>query len=411
MAQPTISDLSTTPGSNADFNAVGIIGSSLLSTADDAFRMLASMLAGYTKDLAGLGAVTGSANAIALTVNQPFAALATGLVIAFKNTVGPNTGAVALAVTNSLSASLGTNAIRLQGDIALGGGEMLANGIYVLRYDAAYNSAAGAWVLLNSSLPPNPLVLTGSAVGFTPFRGVSTEAAAAAGPLLDLYRNSASPAASDFIAEVDFTGQNSTPAKVTYGSIGAQITDPTASSEDAGLIVKAMLAGALTAYLNVGLNANRVDLPLGQLGFPATQNSSSNANTNDDYEEGSHTSGLAFGGGTTGITYSEQPGAYTKNGRGVTVVGDFVLTSKGSSTGSAAITGLPFGIQGNQTPFLPKVAGMSSLTGAVKGNGAGGGGTTISLFQSGSAGDSTISNTSFSGTDSVIYTGAYMTST
>ena len=76
--------------------------------------------------------------------------------------------------------------------------------------------------------------------------------------------------------------------------------------------------------------------------FPATQSASSNANTLDDYEEGTWTPTLKFGGGTTGITYSQQFGQYTKIGRLVTCTFNIFLTSKGSSTGSASIDGLPF---------------------------------------------------------------------
>jgi hypothetical protein len=78
--------------------------------------------------------------------------------------------------------------------------------------------------------------------------------------------------------------------------------------------------------------------------FPATQVASADANTLDDYEEGTWTIGLTFGGGSTGITTNANIGRYTKIGRQVTVIGLFSLTSKGSSTGIAEITGLPFTI-------------------------------------------------------------------
>jgi len=76
--------------------------------------------------------------------------------------------------------------------------------------------------------------------------------------------------------------------------------------------------------------------------FPATQSASSDANTLDDYEEGTWTPGVSFGGGTTGITYITQSGQYTKIGRQVTVIANVTLSSKGSSTGDATLTGLPF---------------------------------------------------------------------
>lgn len=81
---------------------------------------------------------------------------------------------------------------------------------------------------------------------------VSTDAGASASPLLDVYRNSASPAPSDVIGGISLSGQNSTPAQVTYSQILATITDPTAASEDATLAVLTMVAGALAARLTVG---------------------------------------------------------------------------------------------------------------------------------------------------------------
>lgn len=77
--------------------------------------------------------------------------------------------------------------------------------------------------------------ITGTTAGFTAFSGVSTEAGAAAGPLNELYRNSASPAANDVLGQQKFTGQNSTPAKVTYGYRQSVIASPTAAAEYASL--------------------------------------------------------------------------------------------------------------------------------------------------------------------------------
>jgi len=51
---------------------------------------------------------------------------------------------------------------------------------------------------------------------------------------------------------------------------------------------------------------------------------------------------LNFGGGTTGITYSTQTGKYWKIGPVVYFNVSITLTNKGSSTGAANITGLPF---------------------------------------------------------------------
>jgi hypothetical protein len=82
--------------------------------------------------------------------------------------------------------------------------------------------------------------------------------------------------------------------------------------------------------------------------FPATQSASSNANTLDDYEEGTFTP-TAFGGTSAGTTtYTEQYGAYTKIGRQVTVQLR-VAYSAATGTGALVIGGLPFsGASANQ---------------------------------------------------------------
>lgn len=66
----------------------------------------------------------------------------------------------------------------------------------------------------------------------------------------------------------------------------------------------------------------------------------------NDHDEGLWTPGISFGGGTAGITYSTQKGIYTRIGKLVTAQFSITLTSKGSSTGIACITGLPFAARG-----------------------------------------------------------------
>jgi hypothetical protein len=78
------------------------------------------------------------------------------------------------------------------------------------------------------------------------------------------------------------------------------------------------------------------------ISFPASQSASTNANTLDDYEEGTFTPILAFGGNSVGITYSGNNGIYTKIGRNVYFSFGIALSNKGSSTGSATIGGFPY---------------------------------------------------------------------
>lgn len=61
-----------------------------------------------------------------------------------------------------------------------------------------------------------------------------------------------------------------------------------------------------------------------------------------DYAVGTFTPGLTFGGGSTGMTWSSRSGRYIRVGNLIYVSADLRLSAKGSSTGAARITGLPF---------------------------------------------------------------------
>jgi hypothetical protein len=87
--------------------------------------------------------------------------------------------------------------------------------------------------------------------------------------------------------------------------------------------------------------------------FPATQSASSNANTLDDYEEGTWT---PTDGSSASLTFTNVSGTYTKIGRNVVAVFSVTYPTT-SSTAQASITGLPF-----------QTGGASGVTG-----GAGGG--------------------------------------
>jgi hypothetical protein len=82
----------------------------------------------------------------------------------------------------------------------------------------------------------------------------STDAGAAAAPLLDLYRDSATPAASDTLGEIEFNGEDSAGNKQTYGVIHASILSPTSTAEQGQLHFETATAGALTEKMIIGTN-------------------------------------------------------------------------------------------------------------------------------------------------------------
>ena len=119
-----------------------------------------------------------------------------------------------------------------------------------------------------------------------------------------------------------------------------------------GFAIRDASAGANRLTIDTSGNATVTsgNLVIGTAGkgidFSATSDSSGTMSSEllDDYEEGTWTPVLTFGGGSTGITYSNRGGNYTKIGRQVTLNFMIELSSKGSSTGDAVVGGLPYTI-------------------------------------------------------------------
>jgi hypothetical protein len=85
--------------------------------------------------------------------------------------------------------------------------------------------------------------------------------------------------------------------------------------------------------------------------------------TLQDYDEGTWTPAITFGNLAVGLTMSAQHGYYTRIGNLVFIECDVRLSAKGSSTGTARITGLPFAAIGNRSSAYVV---YSSMTGTWK---------------------------------------------
>lgn len=94
------------------------------------------------------------------------------------------------------------------------------------------------------------ITVTGS--GLTPVTATSTDAGASEGPILDAFRDSASPAANDLIGSLQLNGRSSTAVKRTYAKVSAKILDATNASEDAQLDWSSIVAGTLGVRFSVG---------------------------------------------------------------------------------------------------------------------------------------------------------------
>jgi hypothetical protein len=101
-------------------------------------------------------------------------------------------------------------------------------------------------------------------------------------------------------------------------------------------------SGTLISASTIGVGAATPAASGAGITFPATQSASSDANTLDDYEEGTWTAAFVTGGGSITINPSYNTGGYTKVGRMVTVNLHARFSSVSSPTGDLSITGLPF---------------------------------------------------------------------
>ena len=261
---------------------------------------------------------------------------------------------------------------------------------------------------------------TFSALGMTL---TSTDAGATAAPLIDLYRDSATPAASDTLGEIEFNGEDSAGNKQAYGVIHASILSPTSTAEQGQLHFETATGGALTEKMIIGTtnlvineigavfnvriegdtDANlfctdatnsrvgvgtvsptekldvvggniRIDngnLVIGTDGKGIDFSATPGTGTSEllsDYEEGTWTPVISSTSGTI-TTVGAVSGTYVKVGSQVTVWASVAITVNGTGAGAIAFSGLPFtnsavrktGVGWNQSTAQTLAAYVNSL--------------------------------------------------
>jgi hypothetical protein len=99
------------------------------------------------------------------------------------------------------------------------------------------------------------------------------------------------------------------------------------------------------------------------IAFPATQLASADANTLDDYEEGTFTPALTFGSGS--VTYTTQTGTYTKVGRLVTCQLNIVVNTIAAPSGTLQISALPFTSTATGKGAVPILGTVMAATAAT----------------------------------------------
>lgn len=202
-------------------------------------------------------------------------------------------------------------------------------------------------------------VTTAASPSFTGDITVTLADNGATGPSLLTYHDSASPAASDILTQWFAYGRDSAANYEAYTTIRSLILDATSGSEDGQVDVLVKSAGSWATV--IAFRGDYINLPLGQLKFPAAQNPSADANTLDDYEEGTFTPAFSAVGAT--FSYATQYGSYTKIGNRVFINIRLALNTSGNTLAGATLTltGLPFA-NGEDRAVLTQVNWSNSTT-------------------------------------------------
>ena len=177
----------------------------------------------------------------------------------------------------------------------------------------------------------------------------STDSGSSINPDLILHRNSASPADNDQLGQLVFRGRNDNSEDVEYARIRSQSLDVSDGTEDGKLNINVMNNGSMqgrmdfrggqpTRLFNADVEINDGYLYFKDAGKGIVLGATSNtdANTLEDYEEGTWTAtATGFGG-----TFSASDEQYVKVGRMVHF--DCVLSFSGTDSDRVQIAGLPF---------------------------------------------------------------------
>lgn len=165
----------------------------------------------------------------------------------------------------------------------------------------------------------------------------------------------------DVIAYAIKDGTNSEIGTGTYTSAGTTLTRTVTKSTNSNTAIS--LSGTAEVFITPRAEDLLVGPGSSTSGGIVTFADTTGTATSDSaltIAHGTWTPSLKFGGASTGMTYAVQAGQYTKIGNMVLLNGYFQLSAKGSSTGSATITGMPFtGAANVQTLHISSSTGLS----------------------------------------------------
>jgi hypothetical protein len=287
--------------------------------------------------------------------------------------IGTSSPSAKLHVAGSIIASSETISTQL----TLGGvvGTGVATGM-VLRTGSTKTAwLVGAQFNVNNAFEITPSTAAGGTTFTTPAFLIDSSSNVGIGTSSPAYKLDVSYAGSGYAAQFKTTGnigyigvdsgtstgggvlvckQNGTQSSlfgVEGGILGTTSKDTAIFNDVAGGSINFYTAGSATlrfsvnsvggvkAHNTIGVGNATPSTSGAGITFPATLDPSSNANTLDDYEEGTWTPAL---GGFSSITYSAQTGTYTKIGNVVNVVCKIVVTGGTRTSADLQVFSLPF---------------------------------------------------------------------
>jgi len=315
--------------------------------------------AGVTALSAGTGiSVSGSTGSVTVTNTAPDQTVAisagTGISVTgtYPSFTVANTGVTSVTGTSPIVSSGGTTPA-----ISIPAANGSTNGYLTSTDWTTFNNKAASFTYTTNYIPYGQgtttptqsanLTFNGTTLKVIGNLGVGTNAVSiGAGREVYIDCPAASTGALNFSVNNTLTGylySNSTSTNlVTYGAspvliFGTNNTERMRVDSSGNLLV---------GITSTRANAGDVQVAKG-ISFPATQSAQSDANTLDDYEEGTWTPVITAASGS--LTAYTSSGRYTKVGNTVYVSGTFTITTAGTAAAYAIVNGYPFTSNSAQT--------------------------------------------------------------
>jgi hypothetical protein len=381
MPKTKISEFSATPANNTDIDSINIAEGCAPSGINDAIRELMAQLKDFQTGAVGdsfngpIGTSTAAAGAFTtLSASSTVSGTGFSTYLASPPAIGGTAAGTGAFTSLTASTTLGVTGVS-----TLTGGAVV-QGMTVGR---GAGSVVSNTVVGNGALPVNTSGTESTAVGYQAMYqttgGTNTSVGAYAGYSTTTGTGNTSVGYgaghnigggtgtdNTFIGKQSGSQTNTGSKNVIIGSYsGAAALSPINGSGSNFVVLSDGDGNVVSSVKTAQTFALQGAIPNSGTGitFPATQSASSNANTLDDYEEGTWTPNQ--GSGLTVIGTFSSSGKYTKIGRVVTLAGAVsASTSLVLANGGQLCTNIPFAQDNDPYPVVSTISSENQIGGA-----------------------------------------------